>query len=97
MNVSLTPELEAMISEKVRSGLYGSASEVVRASLRLLKDQDELKRIRFEELKRDIQLGIDELDRGEATEYESADALMKDIIAEAGLVEVTRKMDARGE
>lgn len=36
MNVSLTPELEKMIREKVSSGLYNSSSEVVREALRLL-------------------------------------------------------------
>ena len=34
MNVSLTDELEAVIEEKVKSGLYGNASEVVRDALR---------------------------------------------------------------
>jgi len=34
MNVSLTDELEAIIEGKVRSGLYNSASEVVRDALR---------------------------------------------------------------
>ncbi len=33
MNVSLTPELEKFVDEKVKSGLYNSASEVVRESL----------------------------------------------------------------
>jgi antitoxin ParD1/3/4 len=40
MNVSLTPELEEMVNEKVRSGLYQTASEVVRDALRLLKQRD---------------------------------------------------------
>ena len=66
MNVSLTPELEMLVNEKVQSGLYNSASEVVREALRLLKEQDELRRIRLEELRREIQIGIDEADRGEA-------------------------------
>lgn len=66
MNVSLTPELEAMVNEKVQSGLYNSASEVVRAALRLLKQQDDLHHTRLEELRREIQIGIDEADRGEA-------------------------------
>jgi antitoxin ParD1/3/4 len=35
-NVSLTPELEAFIDNRVASGRYGNASEVVRAALRLL-------------------------------------------------------------
>jgi len=34
MNVSLTEELEKVIGEKVRSGLYNNASEVVRDALR---------------------------------------------------------------
>lgn len=38
-NVSLTPELEAFIDEAVASGRYGSASEVVRAALRLLEQE----------------------------------------------------------
>jgi antitoxin ParD1/3/4 len=34
MNVSLTQELECVIEEKVKSGLYNNASEVVRDALR---------------------------------------------------------------
>ena len=76
MNVSLTPELENMVNEKVQSGLYNSASEVVREALRLLKEQDELRRIRLEELRREIQVGIDELERGEgrAIDFEALKA-----------------------
>ena len=39
MNVSLTPKLEEFIREKVSSGLYNNASEVVREALRLLVKQ----------------------------------------------------------
>lgn len=58
MNVSLTPELEKFINEKVTSGLYQSASEVIREGLRLLKDQDALRQIRLNELQQQIQAGI---------------------------------------
>lgn len=58
MNVSLTPELERYINEKVASGLYHSASEVIREGLRLLKDQDALREIRLSELQQQIQAGI---------------------------------------
>jgi len=44
MNVSLTPELEEMVNEKVRGGLYQTASEVVREGLRLLKQRDDEER-----------------------------------------------------
>ncbi len=36
MNINLTPQLEEMVRQKVNSGLYTSASEVVREALRLL-------------------------------------------------------------
>jgi len=58
VNVSLTSELEKYISEKVASGLYHSASEVIREGLRLLKDQDALREIRLNELRQQIQAGI---------------------------------------
>ncbi|UFP94682.1 type II toxin-antitoxin system ParD family antitoxin [Gloeobacter morelensis] len=59
MNISLTPELERLVQEKVASGLYNSASEVIREALRLLKEQDMLKQARLEELRQDIQLGLE--------------------------------------
>ena len=65
MNVSLTPELEQLIHKKVESGLYLSASEVVREALRLLEERDRVNAMKLEELRREIQLGIDQADRGE--------------------------------
>jgi antitoxin ParD1/3/4 len=59
MNVSLTPELEKYVQEKVSSGLYYSASEVIREGLRLLKEREQLQQIRFQELRQDIQAGLD--------------------------------------
>jgi len=41
MNVSLTPALEALISEKVQSGQFESPDEVVSEALRLLEQSDE--------------------------------------------------------
>jgi antitoxin ParD1/3/4 len=64
MNVSLTPELEQFIQEKVASGHYSSASEVVREALRLLREHDELRRLRLEALRRQIRVGIEQLDAG---------------------------------
>jgi antitoxin ParD1/3/4 len=40
MNVSLTPELEQFVEDIVAAGRYSSASEVVRASLRKLEEQE---------------------------------------------------------
>jgi len=59
MNVSLTPELEQYVQEKVSSGLYYSASEVIREGLRLLREREQLQQIRLQELRQDIQAGLD--------------------------------------
>lgn len=45
MNVSLTPELEKFVEKEVSTGLYQTASEVVRAGLRLLKEEQMLRQI----------------------------------------------------
>lgn len=44
-NVSLTPEIEAFIDERVASGRFRSASEVVRAALRLPEDEENKREI----------------------------------------------------
>ena len=59
MHVSLTPQLEELVRRKVESGLYNSASEVVREALRLLSERDGLKEMRLEELRREIQKGLE--------------------------------------
>lgn len=51
MNVSLTPELEKFVQDKVESGRYTSASEVVREALRLLEKKDQRDAERDEALK----------------------------------------------
>jgi antitoxin ParD1/3/4 len=64
MNVSLTDELENFVHQKVETGLYHSASEVVREGLRLLKERDELHQGRLEELRKAITVGVEQADRG---------------------------------
>jgi antitoxin ParD1/3/4 len=51
IQVSLTPELEALVRRKLASGLYGDASEVVREALRLLAVRDELDQLKLERLR----------------------------------------------
>jgi antitoxin ParD1/3/4 len=69
MNVSLTAELEQLVNEKVASGMYTSASEVVREGLRLLKERDELRRIQMDELRRDVMLGVEQVRAGRGKKY----------------------------
>jgi antitoxin ParD1/3/4 len=82
MNVSLTTELEQLVNEKVQSGMYHTASEVVRDALRLLKERDELQRIRRQELRAEIKKGIDQLNAGAFEVHNSPEAILKHIKTE---------------
>ena len=59
INVNLTPFLEEMVRQKVKSGLYTSASEVVREALRLMTEQDSLRKAKLDQLQKDIQDGME--------------------------------------
>lgn len=58
MNVNLTPQLEDLVRSKVASGLYTSASEVVREALRLMDEQDRLREAKLEQLRSDVRRGL---------------------------------------
>lgn len=59
MNINLTPQLEEMVRTKVSSGLYNSASEVVREALRLMEREDQVRAATLAQLRQDIQEGLD--------------------------------------
>jgi antitoxin ParD1/3/4 len=59
MNISLTPHLEEMIREKISSGSYNSASEVVREALRLLEQEDQIRALKLQKLREDIREGLE--------------------------------------
>jgi antitoxin ParD1/3/4 len=66
MTITLTDELEELLNEKVRSGAYKSADEVIMASLRLLKAQEK----GMEALRREIMRGVEDIQQGRFTTYE---------------------------
>ena len=59
MNVSIGHEFESFVQQKVQSGDFASASEVVRAGLRLLKENDQLHEARLQALRGELQRGVD--------------------------------------
>ena len=63
-SVALGNHFEEFIKEQLESGRFNNASEVVRAGLRLLEDEEKLRQIRNAELKAAIQEGIDSEDAG---------------------------------
>ena len=82
MNVSLTPELERLVQEKVASGLYNNQSEVVRAGLRLLFKQDELREAQIGYWRSSLAEGLAQADRGELVD---GDVALEELRAELDL------------
>jgi len=84
MNVSLTPELERFIGELVEGGRYRSASEAVRGAIRLLQDREAERSAKLEALRRSIEMGVEELDRGgQASADEVFEEILKALRSEA--------------
>jgi antitoxin ParD1/3/4 len=65
MNISLTPELEALIKRKLETGLYNNASEIIREALRLMYEQDRLNAMKLKLLQAEIDIAWQQADRGE--------------------------------
>jgi antitoxin ParD1/3/4 len=74
MNVSLTPELKKFVEKEVNSGLYQTASEVVRAGLRRLKEDRQARHPAtprtLAELESQLLQSVERLDRGEGMDGE---------------------------
>jgi antitoxin ParD1/3/4 len=64
--ISITPELQQLVEQGLASGNYGSRDELLLEAMRLLARRDQQR----EELRRQIQIGRDQIDRGEYTEYD---------------------------
>jgi antitoxin ParD1/3/4 len=60
VTVTLSPRAEALIQERIDGGVYHDAAEVIEEVLRVLDDRDRLAALRA-----GLQVGIDQLDRGE--------------------------------
>ncbi len=83
MNISLTRELEQYVQDKLTTGLYTSASEVIRTSLRLMHSQEDMQKQRIAQLNQVIDIGLDQLERGQKVEGSVSHAKMKAKIAKA--------------
>ena len=70
MNVNLTPRLERLVQNKVKTGRYNSASEVVREALRLMEENDRLRTAQLAALRRRIDEGLASLDQGGSVDGE---------------------------
>jgi len=76
VHISLTPELEARVKAKVKTGLYNNASEVIREALRFLEThEDWIHEIKLTRLREQLKVGTDQLDRAEGIAINSTSAL----------------------
>ena len=79
MHISLTPELENSVKQKVASGYYNNASEVIRDALRFWESNEELvQHMKLEALQKRLSIGADQAEQGKFI-----DQSVSDIIAEA--------------
>lgn len=65
MNINLGSQWQTFVDERVQSGRYVSASEVVRDGLRLLQAQEAMQAARLDAVRAEVDRGIAALDRGE--------------------------------
>src|SRR5438067_1727901 len=76
MTVTIAPDLEKIVNERISSGTYDSPGEVVHAALRLLEAQD---RGKLDELRLDIAVSTEQFERDDCTSYSSAKELVEEI------------------
>jgi len=70
MNISLTPEIDSWVAEKVKSGMYKSSSEVIREGLRLLREREEQRQAMVEYLRHELLIGLRQLDAGKSSPFD---------------------------
>lgn len=76
MEITLPPDLEAIVNEKVESGNYNSASDVVHEAIRLMTNRDAGREQRNEDIRRKVAHALAQAERGELYSFDSgADAM----------------------
>ena len=66
ISISFTPQQASFLANCVKSGRYQSASEVVREAVRMLEFQLQRRDAELARIRAMIQLGAEQLDRGDA-------------------------------
>ena len=82
VNISLTPELDAFLQSRVKSGRYQTTSEVVREALRLLQRQEKERDAVFKQLKAKLERGAGQAEGGELLDGDEVFEELRELIAE---------------
>jgi antitoxin ParD1/3/4 len=69
MTISLTPELRQFVDEQVRDGKFASSDQAILEAVRLMKEREE----KLQWLRRELQVSIDQAERGEVAEWDLED------------------------
>ena len=85
-NVVITEHQAAFVQQMVDSGRFLNADEVLSESIRLMETIQNNPEGKLAALRAAIQQGIDAIDAGHFTEFESADAWANDFRAEAAKI-----------
>ncbi len=82
MEITLTPELEDLLNEELATGDYFSPADVLREGLLSLRTRRIPKEVRLENLRREVQKGIDDIRQGNYKTYnaDELDDFIEDII-----------------
>lgn len=83
MNIILKPEEEQLIQEKLKTGKYKTAYEVIVEALQLLEERDKQYEKWVEETRKKVAIGLEQLDRGEGIDGEVVIARLRDKLHKA--------------
>jgi antitoxin ParD1/3/4 len=75
MNVSLKPDVQKYVEEKVKTGQYASPEEAVNNLLQQSRQREELTADDIEELRREIDVGINEANHGQFADFDAEDVI----------------------
>jgi putative addiction module CopG family antidote len=70
MEIVLPPKLLKFVEEKVQSGQFPAATDVIVGALESMKDQEELTAEDVAELREEVAIGLEQLARGDCAEWD---------------------------
>ena len=82
LKVTLPDPLDRFVQDQIASGAYADAEDVIRASLRRFKTQSEAETERRRRFFEAVQLGLDDVERGDVVAVTDVRAFLDEIDAE---------------